>query len=407
MTNYAETTKDYVPNEAQRRYYGTIKDDTQNASHQWITNEITSHPGLLKKMPPIKPKSPFWQHVDNVVAGAYQVVNDLKGCALGWGLDACKPLAHDLNPIEAFTGTIDFVDNIVQEVRNGEYGAAAGDLTGFFLVALVTHKATKGIRPGEKPKIPCDSFPPDTQVLMADGTTKAIGDVEVTDAVVAADPQTGEKSPEAVTAKIVTPDDTKFTEVTLSAPEEKAASQTTRTMTLVSTAHHPYWDDTTRTWTEAQDLQTGHLLYSPGHGPVVLLATRTYTTAPQTALNLTVANLHTYYVLAGATPVLVHNSSCGLLTKTDRIAEHLTFRDLDAARRELAGEVVARKPDGTPWDHVAEVRDAQTGLLNRMHQIKVQMSKAGVDDPSFPGLQAELSQASKLLDYSEKYAPRH
>uniref|UniRef100_UPI002455AA06 polymorphic toxin type 28 domain-containing protein n=1 Tax=Nocardia brasiliensis TaxID=37326 RepID=UPI002455AA06 len=44
--------------------------------------------------------------------------------------------------------------------------------------------------------------------------------------------------------------------------------------------------------------------------------------------------------------------------------EHLTERDLDAARRELNGEVVARKPDGTPWYHVREVRDAQNGLVN-------------------------------------------
>ncbi|WP_353963378.1 polymorphic toxin type 28 domain-containing protein [Streptomyces sp. NBC_00091] len=105
--------------------------------------------------------------------------------------------------------------------------------------------------------------------------------------------------------------------------------------------------------------------------------------------------------------MLVHNSNCGIPTKTDRIAEHLTFRDLDAAKRELGGEVVARKADGTPWDHVSEVRDAQTGLLNHMHQIKVQMSKAGVDHPSFSSLQSEFSQASKLLDCSEKYVPRH
>ncbi|MYZ41045.1 MULTISPECIES: polymorphic toxin type 43 domain-containing protein, partial [unclassified Streptomyces] len=30
-----------------------------------------------------------------------------------------------------------------------------------------------------------------------------------------------------------------------------------------------------------------------------------------TVHNLTVSNLHTYYVLAGAIPVLVHNSNCG------------------------------------------------------------------------------------------------
>ncbi len=42
--------------------------------------------------------------------------------------------------------------------------------------------------------------------------------------------------------------------------------------------------------------------------------------------------------------------------KTDHLKEHLTEKDLDGARRELDGEVVARKSDGTPWDHVDEVR---------------------------------------------------
>ncbi|MDQ7805873.1 polymorphic toxin type 28 domain-containing protein [Amycolatopsis sp. A133] len=36
-------------------------------------------------------------------------------------------------------------------------------------------------------------------------------------------------------------------------------------------------------------------------------------------------------------------------TKTDRLREHLTDKDLDGGRRELNGEVVTRKGDGTPW----------------------------------------------------------
>ncbi|MFI5797480.1 polymorphic toxin type 28 domain-containing protein, partial [Streptomyces sp. NPDC051677] len=48
--------------------------------------------------------------------------------------------------------------------------------------------------------------------------------------------------------------------------------------------------------------------------------------------------------------------------KLDRVSEHLQMKDLTAAARELKGEVVARKADGTPWDHVHEVRDAQWTL---------------------------------------------
>ncbi|WP_280308390.1 polymorphic toxin type 28 domain-containing protein [Nocardia neocaledoniensis] len=94
-------------------------------------------------------------------------------------------------------------------------------------------------------------------------------------------------------------------------------------------------------------------------------------------------------------------------TPTDRIKEHLTDRDLDAARRELNGEVVARKPDGTPWDHVQEVRDAQQGLANRIDQINRRLGWPGLDAAERAALERELSEASKLLDHSEQFVPRN
>ena len=92
-------------------------------------------------------------------------------------------------------------------------------------------------------------------------------------------------------------------------------------------------------------------------------------------------------------------------TKTDRCKEHLTERDLDAARRELNGETVASKGDGTPWDHVAEVRDAQRGLINRIDQLKRMLSDSRVSDEARSAAQAELSEASRLLDYSRQFVP--
>jgi len=94
-------------------------------------------------------------------------------------------------------------------------------------------------------------------------------------------------------------------------------------------------------------------------------------------------------------------------TKTDRIKEHLTDRDLDAARRELDGEVVATKPDGTAWDHVDEVRNAQRGLVNRINQLKQQLGDSRISDTDRAALQSELSEASRLLDHSEQFVPRN
>ena len=91
---------------------------------------------------------------------------------------------------------------------------------------------------------------------------------------------------------------------------------------------------------------------------------------------------------------------------TDRLKEHLTGRDLDAARRESAGEVVRRKADGTPYDHVREVREAQQGLLNRIETINNRLSHPGTSAADRAALQRELSEASRLLDRSEGFLPR-
>jgi hypothetical protein len=47
-----------------------------------------------------------------------------------------------------------------------------------------------------------------------------------------------------------------------------------------------------------------------------------------------------------------------LLSKAaNSIRDHLKVSDVTAAKKELAGQVVARKADGTPFDHVGEVRE--------------------------------------------------
>jgi hypothetical protein len=79
-----------------------------------------------------------------------------------------------------------------------------------------------------------------------------------------------------------------------------------RSATITGTADHLYWDATTHAWTPAHRLRVGDYLQTADGYLVPLLALRTYTIT-QTTYNLTVDGLHTYYVEAGDTPVLVHN----------------------------------------------------------------------------------------------------
>ncbi|MFF3004818.1 RHS repeat-associated core domain-containing protein [Kitasatospora sp. NPDC057940] len=146
-----------------------------------------------------------------------------------------------------------------------------------------------------------NSFRPDTPVLLADGSSKPIKDLKPGDEVLSTDPQTDSTKAEAVAATIVTPDDRQFTDLTLAADAEPATA-------LTSTQHHPFWDETTRRWTGASDLQVGDQVRAADGTFLTVQAVRNYETDPQEARNLSLADLHTYYVLAGATPILVHNA---------------------------------------------------------------------------------------------------
>ncbi|MFD8781019.1 polymorphic toxin-type HINT domain-containing protein [Kitasatospora sp. NPDC059599] len=158
----------------------------------------------------------------------------------------------------------------------------------------------------------CNSFPAGTKVLLADGTAKPIDQLTAGEQVVATDPQTGKTAGEHVAQAITTPDDEDFTELQLAVPvEANEVADPGSTTTLTSTQHHPYWDITTNRWINAADLHAGDQLLTSTGDTVTVTSVRNYHTDPTIAYNLTIDQIHTYYVLAGATPVLVHNCNGG------------------------------------------------------------------------------------------------
>ncbi|MCP2271298.1 intein C-terminal splicing region/RHS repeat-associated core domain-containing protein [Actinokineospora diospyrosa] len=146
------------------------------------------------------------------------------------------------------------------------------------------------------------SFVSGTHVLMADGTTKPIEEIKVGDVVANSTPGSDNLEPHPVTALHVTDKDTNFITVTASTPEGPDD--------IVVTEHHLFFDPTTATWHRASDLTPGTTLQSPGADTKVLTA-RSHTMTTRT-YDLTIDQVHTYYVLAGLSPVLVHNDKiCG------------------------------------------------------------------------------------------------
>ncbi|MEV0742695.1 LamG-like jellyroll fold domain-containing protein [Streptomyces sp. NPDC050549] len=84
-----------------------------------------------------------------------------------------------------------------------------------------------------------------------------------------------------------------------------AAQGEERGARLTTTFHHPFYDQTQSAFVEAKDLKAGDVLQTPT-GTTQITGVRLYH-AHTTTYDLTIGTLHTYYVLAGATPVLVHN----------------------------------------------------------------------------------------------------
>jgi RHS repeat-associated protein len=146
----------------------------------------------------------------------------------------------------------------------------------------------------------CHSFAPDTRVVMADGSSAAIKDVRVGQKVVATDPVSGRNVVEPVTALHLNRD-TDLADVSVGTAGGVTVLHTTQ--------HHPFWDQTIKQWVDAGKLVAGHRLRVLALAvAVVVIGVHTFT-GQQEMRDLTVAQVHTYYVLAGDTQVLVHN--CG------------------------------------------------------------------------------------------------
>ncbi|MFD6969616.1 polymorphic toxin-type HINT domain-containing protein [Streptomyces sp. NPDC059949] len=214
-----------------------------------------------------------------------------------------------------------------------------------------------------------NSFPPGTRVRMADGTSKAIEDIRVGDTVMATDPQTGETRPKKVTATITTPDDKDFTDLTLTDDANPRGPPST----ITSTFHHPYWSETRRQWTDAGDLTPGEQLRQPDGTTLTIQTTRNYPYAV-TTYNLTVDDFHTYYVLAGATPVLVHNCG-GTFSLGNRKWENSYGGDLGSQGieatidRDGVLEMVVRAPQGGPRRGSAMITDAINAFEGAGRQV--------------------------------------
>nr|WP_237405209.1 polymorphic toxin-type HINT domain-containing protein [Streptomyces sp. SN-593] len=260
---------------------------------------------------------------------AFDTFNDMVACADGVHCEAAVKDTKD---------SLASLKDAYKQARDGHSAQVLGTLVGALLLAWVTDKVMPDLGIGKKAPGGC-SFSPDTQVLMGGGKTEPIGKIKPGEQVEAADPDTGKhKKAEKVTATWINHDDD-LVDLTIDTGKGRAS-------VLHTTSQHPFWDDTVRKWLPAAELTPGHALETATDTHVRLAGKAAH---PGTVdmYNLTVNELHTYYVLAGTTPVLVHNTDGGICDLNDGYL----YRGLAKGHHEYDAAAEGRAvPRGTSTD---------------------------------------------------------
>ncbi|MGY5060161.1 RHS repeat-associated core domain-containing protein [Streptomyces sp. 900105755] len=274
-------------------------------SHRWTTERQPmidlDHPIWIPTTAPRKPTAPTITGVADDKAACGSQGSSTNSCIAGVRGGGLPPGAGDGGGGLCVGGLLGFscsasgnlLDMVTGAVACGLGDAVLGSVCGGGTDSADSADGTEG---GQ-----C-SFRADTPVLMADGKTKPIGEVKPGDEVEAADPGTGKHRGTRKVTALHRNLDNDLVDVTVHTPDG-------HTETLHTTSKHPFWDETDHMWKPASDLKPHDALATADGHKAYVVAVRTTPGAGE-RYNLTVARLHTYYVLAGATPVLVHNSNC-------------------------------------------------------------------------------------------------
>ncbi|GAA3207085.1 LamG-like jellyroll fold domain-containing protein [Actinocorallia longicatena] len=205
-------------------------------------------------------------------------------------------------------------------------------------------EAEKKLLKKEQQKIcKTNSFSGSTLVLLADGSGKQISQVKVGDHIINTIPGSGASEINTVENVIITKDDHDFVDLKIGSLAEGRGPP--KTGHITTTFHHPFYDATQAAFVDAMDLKEGDLLQQPDGTHATVLEVRLYQATIST-YNLTVAGLHTFYVLAGSTPVLVHNQDlpCGVPGVGDLPSKvvNSNMGHVDLTRAERAGFTTIR-----------------------------------------------------------------
>ncbi|MGC0340321.1 ricin-type beta-trefoil lectin domain protein [Streptomyces sp. SLBN-8D4] len=247
-----------------------------------------------------------------------------------------------------------------------------------------------------------NSFPGGTQVVLADGSRKDIRDVRFGDRLLATDPDTGNTRGEPVT-QTFSHASADLLDITLASGGD-----------LTSTSGHKFFV-MGRGWTLASDLRPGDSLRTPGAGPRTVAAVLDRdASAPQTVYDLTVSGLHTFYAVAGATPVLVHNCSDLILDEASFPGQAHTLKDHvrpnQAEAETIAHDKTVKNGYDTPNSVFVDQQTAQQvvdyALANNANKIRKWMSENRTNELTWSGTFGRNNSLGTVYYDSGRAAPK-
>lgn len=242
-----------------------------------------------------------------------------------------------------------------------------------------------------------NSFVPGTGVLMADGSTAPIESIGVGDEVWAFDPLTGEEGPRPVTATIVGQGEKTLVDITVKNEGGTAA-------TVTATDEHPFWVPDSAEWVEALDLTPGTWLRTAAGTWEQVAAVTSKPTVTQ-AHNLTVAGLHTYYVVASEQPLLVHNDlPCG-----DEAKERYSLDYVPVKHNELYLGKGSKYKEQAKQNEGIHLGNSPRFERDFKEVVNDPQARIHFDVSALPGdtLQDKIDRVTQDYKMVEKYLPDH
>jgi RHS repeat-associated protein len=164
----------------------------------------------------------------------------------------------------------------------------------------------------------CNSFEAGTLIVMADGTTKPIEEIEAGEEVLSVDMTTGERVPASVSAATSTPRQSR----SLVEIEIDSNGDGIHDGSITTTSGHAFWvtastrqasGEPINEWVHARDITRGSWLQNVDWNSIQVVGVW-LSIEVVSAYNLSIGGTHSYFVAAGSSEILSHNCEPAMLT---------------------------------------------------------------------------------------------